>query len=539
MKNNTVSGRYRVLLMLMVLGMATGVLPNLVSPGTAQAQLAFVPTTLNDPTPQPNAAYGSAVSGAGDLDGDGVPDVLIGAPNQAVGANANQGQAFVISGATGLLLHTLNDPTPQANASFGQEVAGLGDVDGDGVPDILVGAPSQDVGANANQGQAFVFSGATGLLLRTLDDPTPQVFAAFGARVAGLGDVNSDGVPDLLVGAHLQNVGANGQQGQAFVFSGATGLLLRTLNDPTPQVAAFFGNPLSGLGDVDGDGVPDILVGANDQDVGANAQQGQAFVFSGATGLLLYRVEDPVPQAGAQFGAAASGLGDVNADGVPDLLIGAPSQNVGANQAQGRAYVMSGKTGLLLVTLNNPGPQAGGRFGQSVAGPGDMNGDRVPDLLVGAFFQDVGANLNQGQAFLFMSPRLGRFAVFDPQVAITLRPGLDDDRFKLTARVALGKISNGIQPVREKVTLRIGSFTTTIPARSFVATPSGFRFAGSVGGTPLRVVIRRTGATSFRLTATDRGVDFSGTRRRVPVTLRIGNDSRSKTVKAAITQLRR
>ncbi len=166
-----------------------------------------------------------------------------------------------------------------------------------------------------------------------------------------------------------------------------------------------------------------------------------------------------------------------------------------------------------------------------------MNKDKVADLLIGAVDQTVGANASQGQAFLFVSPSSGQFAVFDPQVAITLGPGLNDDRFTLKARVALGNISNGIHPLTEKVTIGIGPFTKTIPARSFVATASGFSFTGSAGGVPLKVVINSTGATSFRLTAKGSKANLSGIGSPVRVRLSIGNDSGTKKVNAVITQL--
>lgn len=110
----------------------------------------------------------------------------------------------------------------------------------------------------------------------TLDNPNPQAGAFFGISVAGVGDVNGDNVPDILVGAEFQDVGGNADQGQAFVFSGADGSLLLTLNDPTPQAGARFGaeDAVAGVGDVNGDNVPDILIGANEQDVGGNVNQG-------------------------------------------------------------------------------------------------------------------------------------------------------------------------------------------------------------------------------------------------------------------------
>lgn len=359
------------------------------------AQSTFTPISLNDPTLQERGDVGWAVAGAGDVNGDGLADLLVGAPGQDVNGNDLQGQVFVFSGADRSLLLTLDDPTAQPFASFGWAVAGAGDVNGDGLADLLVGAPHQDVAGNGAQGQAFVFSGFDGSLLLTLDDPTPQEIGRFSYAVAGAGDVDGDSVPDLLVGAPLKTVGGNDFQGQAFVFSGADGSLIHTLNNPTPQTGATFSYAVAGAGDVNGDNVPDLLVRANSQTVGGYNYQGQAFVFSGFDGSLLLTLDDPTPQMGASFGSAVAGVGDVDGDGVPDLLVGAPYQQ------GGRAFVFSGFDGSLLHTLAAPTPQVGAAFGWAVAGAGDVNGDSLADLLVGAYFQDVGTNADQGQAFVF------------------------------------------------------------------------------------------------------------------------------------------
>jgi hypothetical protein len=123
---------------------------------------------LDDPKPQESASFGSALAAVGDVDGDGVPDLAVGAPGQEVAGRNSQGQVSVLSGATGSLLHTLDDPTPRAGASFGSALAAVGDVDGDGVPDLAVGAPGQNVYHREDQervrgqGRAFLFSlGAT------------------------------------------------------------------------------------------------------------------------------------------------------------------------------------------------------------------------------------------------------------------------------------------------------------------------------------------------------------------------------------------
>lgn len=367
----------------------------------------YRPAILSNPTPQRSAFFGIAVAGAGDVDGDGAGDFLVGAPGLHVGGNREQGQVFVFSGADRSLLYTLDNPTPQAFGAFGRAVAGARDVDGDGTPDVLVGAPH--VRAGDVNGKAFVFSGADGSLIHTFDTPTPQREPTFfGWAVAGAGDVDGDGTPDLLVGAQGQDAGGNREQGQVFIFSGADGSLLQTLDTPRPQVNAFFGWSVAGPGDVDGDGVPDILVGAVHQHVGPNEDQGQAFVFSGADGSLLHTLDNPTPQQYAFFGWAVAGPGDVDGDGAGDLLVGARGQEVAGNDDQGQAYVFGGADGNLLYTLDNPSPQPWGQFGWAVAGAGDVDSDGVPDLLVGASHQRVGDNHEQGQAFVFSGADGGR-----------------------------------------------------------------------------------------------------------------------------------
>lgn len=304
------------------------------------------------------------------------------------------------------MLRVFDNPTPQANSNFGNSLADVGDIDGDQVHDILISARFQDVGGLRQQGQAFVFSGADGRVLLTLDHPAPQAYSSFGRSVAKAGDINQDGVGDFLVGANLQDVDGNADQGQTFVFSGIDGSLLMTLNNPLAQAGAEFGNSVAYLGSVNGDAVPDLLVGARFQDVNGNSHQGQAFVFNGANGSLILTLNNPSPQPDSVFGSAASVLGDINGDGVGDILIGAMRQTVNGQISQGQAFIFSGADGSLLNTLDNPAAQSNAVFGVAVAGLEDVNGDGLSDLVIAANEQDVNGNTAQGQASLFLSSRV-------------------------------------------------------------------------------------------------------------------------------------
>jgi hypothetical protein len=349
--------------------------------------------TLDSPNPQGDAYFGFSLA-VGEVDGDGKPDIAGGAPMQDVGGNADQGRAYVFSGADGSLLLTLGIPSPQANAWFGYSLA-VGDVNGDGRGDIAVGAHTEDVAGNTDQGRVYVFSGADGSLLFTLEAPNPQAYAWFGVSVA-VGEVNADGKADIAVGAYGEDVGGNGRQGRAYVFSGADGSLLFTLDTPNPRWGSYFGRSLA-VGQVDGDDKGDIAVGAIYEDVGSNTDQGRAYVFSGADGSPLFTLEDPNPQAYANFGHSLA-VGDVDGDWKADIAVGAPREDVAYND-QGRAYVFSGADGSLLFTLDTPNPQASVNFGRSVA-IGDTDADGKGDVAVGAPRQTA-AYSAQGRAYVF------------------------------------------------------------------------------------------------------------------------------------------
>jgi hypothetical protein len=374
----------RVLLAALLVALAAEV----ATPGHAQTLL----LTVDTPNPQAGAHFGQSVA-VGDVNGGGKGDIAVGAPWEGVGGNAGQGRAYAFSGADGSLLFTLDTPNPQTQGLFGFSVA-VGDVNGDGKVDIAVGAHREDVGGNADQGRAYVFSGADGSLLFTLDTPNPQAYGWFGYSVA-VGDVNGDGKVDIAVGA----LGEDGlEQGRAYVFSGADGSLLLTLDTPNPQPMANFGCSVA-AGDVNGDGKADIAVGARGEQVAANDSQGRAYVFSGADGSLLLTLDIPNPQAYADFGVSVT-IGQVDDDSRGDIGVGASGEDIGGNTDQGRAYVFSGADGSLLLTLDTPNPQAYAGFGWPVA-LGDVGGDGKADVAAGARWEDVSGNDNQGRAYVF------------------------------------------------------------------------------------------------------------------------------------------
>ncbi len=424
---------------------------------------------IDSPEIQANAQFGFFISVIGDVNGDGKADFVAGTDAQNVDAttgasctagalncNTKQGKAWVFSGANGQMLYPLNDPDPQARARFGSRIGRAGDVNGDGIPDIIVGASGSDdpagcghnpdgttisptpAGCRVGEGAAYIFSGkpsdhaggASGLL-RTLKMPTADLPPApcasncgsFGLAVQGFGDVTSpDGVSRLLVDAGSFNydtatkgacadpaaMTCNQSQGAEYVFDGKTGALVRRTDDPVPQADAIFGfqdaEPLA-PGDVNGDGIPDYYANGFGQNGPAGQDNaGRGWVFSGKDGKLLYEIKDPTPTAGGQF-AFSMAKTDYNKDGTPDLYVGQSPHHVGtgtgtAIDQSGGTYVFNGKDGSLLKSLELPASDAqpgatgnnGSNLGWTVIAPGDLNGDGEPDYVAGAPFTDANPN---------------------------------------------------------------------------------------------------------------------------------------------------
>ena len=305
---------------------------------------------------------GYAIADAGDADGDGVPDVISGAPG--LGA----GHAYLYSGATGALLHTFEGA--QSGEFFGAAVASAGDVDGDGGADLLVGAPRAKHGQGVS-GRAYVFSGRTYDLIRKLD--VGHEADAFGSATDWTPDLDGDGVPDQIVGA--RNAGPE-RRGRAFAFSGRTGRLLFSIDaSPTGEDLGWFF--VAGVGDVNGDGTPDVYAADFGDD--ANGQDcGRAGVYSGRDGSELLAFVGSGENEGLGPGREA---GDVDGDGRPDLAIGSWTSSDGAPFA-GQIEVYSGADGSLLRRITSTTP--GETLGFDTVGIGDVDADGKPDLIAAA-----------------------------------------------------------------------------------------------------------------------------------------------------------
>ncbi|MCP4960325.1 MAG: hypothetical protein GY925_13785, partial [Actinomycetia bacterium] len=374
--------------------------------------------------------FGSSAASIGDVDGDGIVDIAVGAYLDDDGGT-DRGAVYVlflnadgtvkaeqkISSTTGGFTGPLDDQD-----KLGQAVAGIGDVDGDGIPDVAVGARDDDDGGT-NRGAVYVLflnadgtvkaeqkvSSTTGGLTGPLDD-----LDRFGASVAGVGDLDGDGTADITVGAILDDDGGTNRGAVYVLFLNADGTV--KAEQKTSSTTGGFTGPLddfdylgssvAGVGDLDGDGIVDIAVGAYLDDDGG-ADRGAVYVlFLNADGTVKAEQKISSTTGGLAgplddedgIGMSVAGVGDLDGDGIADIAVGALyDDDGGANR--GAVYVLflnadgtvkaeqkiSSATGGIIGPLDDQD-----RLGQSVAGIGDLDGDGRIDIAVGAYQDDDG-----------------------------------------------------------------------------------------------------------------------------------------------------
>lgn len=332
---------------------------------------------------QPGQRYGNSAAAAGDVNRDGVPDVIVGGPQSGAGI------VEVLSGKDGSVLHTFRGT--QQQGQFGYKVCGLGDINGDGHDDVAVTAPAAN-GKQPGSGRCFVYSGKDGKELFGLDGEAAG--DKFGSAVVGSANPEH---PMLVVGA--QDAGPQ-KRGRVYVYhfkDGAPKLAFAVEAEETGlNLGMMF---LSFPGDLNGDGVPDVYCSDFNDSKGAPGA-GRVFVHSGKDGKKLLDVTGTQPGEG--LGTSPSDAGDVDGDGVGDLIVGA-WQNREKAPSGGKVYLFSGAGGKRLAAWTCK--QHGDTFGFDATGLGDVDGDgRIDFLLTSAWSPVHGPKT--GRVFIVAGPEL-------------------------------------------------------------------------------------------------------------------------------------
>jgi hypothetical protein len=354
-----------------------------------------------------SARAGTSVASAGDVNADGYDDVIVGARQLGVG-----GGAWVFHGSSNgpSLVPDWAVLSDEAAAGFGSTVAPAGDVNGDGYDDVIVGAPTYSKPTDPNQeGRAFVYHGSVDGLSTVPDWTTAggQVNAKYGYSVNTAGDVDGDGFDEVIVGAWEYDNGET-EEGRAYVYYGSESGL-STVPDwifENNEIRACLGGSVGTAGDVNSDGYDDVVVGAayNECWDGPSSPLGRAYGFYGSESGLG-DVPDWIVeliQTGAVFGHPVATAGDVNSDGYDDVIVGALWYD-NDQVDEGAAFLYLGSEAGLSTEIAwmVEGDQANCEFGRSMAKAGDVNGSDVGDVIIGAKKYDNGQE-DEGAAFLYL-----------------------------------------------------------------------------------------------------------------------------------------
>ena len=412
--------------------------------GSVKSTVEINDTTTNGPSLIAYDFFGLSVASIGDLNRDGIPDIAVGAIGDNTGGSYRGAIHIMFMNTDGSVKSTveINDDTangPSLNNTdyFGTSVASIGDLNRDGIPDIAVGASGDDGDDDDNRGAVHImFMNTNGSVKSTVeinDDttngPSLNDNDFFGESVASIGDLNRDGIPDIAVGAYGDDGDGTDRGAIHIMFMNTDGSVKSTVeinddtaNGPSLSDTDFFGTFVASLGDLNRDGIPDIVVGASGDDAGGDNRGAVHIMFMNTNGSVKSTVEinddttnGPSLNDNDFFGRSVASLGDLNRDGIPDIAVGADGDNTGGSD-KGAIHIIS-LTSLFPsgngfvdktvdindATTNGPSLSNYDYFGRSVTSIGDLDRDGIPDIAVGARGDDTGGSDRGAIHIMFMN----------------------------------------------------------------------------------------------------------------------------------------